>query len=367
MPSYPRSSLSRFLIFAFSAVVLIGGGIATALTLPAPAPAYADSLPRDLEQSFGALNSAIARLNDAQARSGRQVVSTQDIERALLRIQLGAEARQYDDIRGQIRDLEMKIALWDALAAEPSNHSDALVSPLQKPVIAAPNVTYHTQQPLNLMNIPILLYHYPPLNFAAQLTHLKNRGYQAVDLDQVSEAIAGRVPLPQKPVVITFDDGFSAQMSAFEDLKRFNMKATFYIISSGEGSRWCIGAGRRYGDSLQPPGGCGDAYFNWDQVRILDRSGLITIGAHTVDHENLAADSAERQRYEISESKAVIEREIGHPVRHFCYPYGAYTALTSRLVAEAGFVTATTTLPGTLQPEGSAYQLRRIRDALVLP
>lgn len=344
----PRTS--RLLLFGLSAMMMLGGGIATALTLPASTPVAVGRLPQDLESSYSRLNRDIASLIDAQALSGRKVISTQAIETALLRIQLGAESRQYDDTRRQVQELSAKVTAWNAQVSK---------APKRTPSQFAP--------PPELLDVPILLYHYPPANFADQLAYLKDHGYQTVDLDQVSEAMAGRLALPRKPVVITFDDGFSAQMSAFEDLKRFNMKATFYIISSGEGSRWCIGAGRRYGDPLQPATGCGDSYLTWNQVRLLDRSGLVTIGAHTVDHENLVADTPERQWYEITANKAVLERELGHPVRHFCYPYGAYTALTSDLVAQAGFITATTTLPGVLQPAGSVYQLRRIRDALALP
>ena len=61
-------------------------------------------------------------------------------------------------------------------------------------------------------------------------------------------------------------------------------------------------------------------------MRELDRSGLITIGGHTLDHLNLASLPPDQQRHEIIDSKHQIEQEIGHPIHDFAYPYGNYNA-----------------------------------------
>jgi peptidoglycan/xylan/chitin deacetylase (PgdA/CDA1 family) len=196
--------------------------------------------------------------------------------------------------------------------------------------------------------------------------YLEQHGYTTVNLDQVLGGLRGE-PLPPKPVVITFDDGYSPQWAAAVILARHNMKATFYIINGGEGSRWCIGASRRYGDPLQPPGGCGDAYLNWDEIRQLDHNPLFTIGGHTVDHLNLATISDDQQRFEITAGKLDIEAQLGHPINHLAYPYGAFNGASIQLAREAGYLTAVTTMPGIVQPPGSAYTLRRERDAMVLP
>jgi peptidoglycan/xylan/chitin deacetylase (PgdA/CDA1 family) len=214
--------------------------------------------------------------------------------------------------------------------------------------------------------VGIVYYHYTPSDFREQLDYLVRGGYTVIDLDEALAGLEGG-PLPAKPVVLTFDDGFANQMEAFALLQEYHMKATFYIINASAKSRWCIGAGRRAGDPLQPPEGCGDAYLSWDQVRLLDSSGLITIGGHTMDHENLATLGDEDARAEIVDSKAGIEHEIGHVIRHFCYPYGGYTASTVGLVQAAGYVTATSTLPGTYQPAGERYALRRVHSVYQLP
>jgi peptidoglycan/xylan/chitin deacetylase (PgdA/CDA1 family) len=222
------------------------------------------------------------------------------------------------------------------------------------------------QPPAGALNIPILMYHKTPADFEAQMMALKGRGYETVSMDTVALALKGG-PLPAKPVVITFDDGFADQMQAYDILKRHGMRATYYIINAGERSQWCIGAGRRYGDPLQPAGGCGDAYMSWDQVRELDRSGIIEIAAHTIDHADLPMLTADEQRAELADSKAGLERELGHAVRHVAYPYGAFDATTIQLAHEVGFETAVTTIAGTWQTPGHEYELVRVRDPYALP
>jgi peptidoglycan/xylan/chitin deacetylase (PgdA/CDA1 family) len=182
-------------------------------------------------------------------------------------------------------------------------------------------------------------------------------------MHQAADALYGSGTLPAKPVVITFDDGYTDQLKAFEALRQHNMKATFYIITGGEASKWCIGAARRYDQGY----GCGDAYLTWDQVRILDTSGIIEIGSHTVDHLNLAAQSYAVQRFQIFQGKAELEAQLGHAVSSFAYPYGGYNSTSISLVREAGFTSAVTTLPGTFQSKDRIFTLYRVRLATALP
>jgi peptidoglycan/xylan/chitin deacetylase (PgdA/CDA1 family) len=214
--------------------------------------------------------------------------------------------------------------------------------------------------------IPILYYHNTPSDFDQQLVHLEQKGYQVISLDAAILGLAGG-PLPSKPVVITFDDGFADQMQAFEILKAHKAPATFYIINGSPASAWCVGASRRYNDPLQPPEGCGDAYLTWDQVKQLDRSGLIDIGGHTLDHANLPSLPPEQQSEEIAASKAGIEAQLGHAIHHFAYPYGAYDANAMEAVSRAGYTTAVTTQEGVGQSYSGRYEMARLRAAYLLP
>lgn len=216
-------------------------------------------------------------------------------------------------------------------------------------------------QAVHAIQVPILMYHKTPADFEQQLVALRDKGYTTITLDELAGAFYTGYPLPAKPVIITYDDGFADQMIAFDLLRKYSMKATYYIINGGERSQYCIGSNRHDGAP------CGDAYLSWEQVRQLDRSGIITIAAHTVDHANLAAVSAEERQFEMTQSKAEIEAQIGHRVHHLAYPYGAFNDDVIATARAAGFVTAVSTLPGIEQTINDLYALKRVRDAYSLP
>jgi peptidoglycan/xylan/chitin deacetylase (PgdA/CDA1 family) len=349
----PLALFLNRLRFGLVGVILLGSGLAVVLNWPHPTVGF-DSpfIPYAFRQSYWAVNRDIQHLKDDESRSSVQVVPDQELQNHLTLIQLEVSGGRLARAQQQIRVLQAALRDWH-------NQLDQRVSEntLSVATTATPGQQY----------VPILLYHYTPPDFEQQLLYLRERGYTAIDLDQAAAAIVTGATLPIKPVVITYDDGFADQIHAFDILKKYQMKATFYIINGSAESQWCLGAGRRYGDPLQPTGGCGDAYLSWDQVLMLDHSGLITIADHTFDHFNLASLSDDQQRREIIGSKRDLEQHLGHPVRHFAYPYGAYNETSIALMKEAGFVTAVTTLPGTYQDAENIYTLRRVRDAYSLP
>jgi len=344
--SKTRAQLTRWGSFGSVATALLASAVAVVLMWPQASVSVAidSNLPAKLRAEYGQTVKALHQFEARQSDLHAQVVTPSDINRQLSMISLDAQSGHFTAAGGDIRSLKQAVANWN-LELSGGPKSAAVMGGVR---------------------LPILLYHYPPPDFDAQLTHLEQAGYSVIDLDQALAGLRGEA-LPAKPVVITFDDGFSAQMSAFETLKRHNMKATFYIIAGGAESKWCIGAGRRYGDPLQPGGGCGDAYLSWDQVRTLDRSGLITIGGHTINHRKLTTLSEADQRFEIEVGKSMLEEQLGHSVRHFAYPYGQYNDLTIKIAQEAGYLTAVTTIPGIDHPAGSAFTLRRERNAFALP
>lgn len=86
--------------------------------------------------------------------------------------------------------------------------------------------------------------------------------------------------------------------------------------------------------------------LTWDQIRVMSEDPLVTIGAHTVSHCALNKLSAEEARFEIQESRRIIEAHIGRRVEHFCYPFGSRGEAGAReaaMVRDEGFRTATTT------------------------
>ncbi len=96
-------------------------------------------------------------------------------------------------------------------------------------------------------------------------------------------------------------------------------------------------------------------------------SGLIEVGAHTVDHPNLAAMSYSDQMFQIFTSKSYLEQTFGKTVTSFAYPYGNYNSTTVQLTGKAGFATAVTTQPGIIQNPQQPFLLHRARETYSLP
>ncbi len=85
-----------------------------------------------------------------------------------------------------------------------------------------------------------------------------------------------------------------------------------------------------------------------EELLILESSGWIEIGAHTINHPALPAHSVTTQKAEIEKSKAYLEKILGHPVTTFTYPFGAYNNQTRSIVKKAGFICACSTVEETV-------------------
>ena len=124
---------------------------------------------------------------------------------------------------------------------------------------------------------------------------------------------------------------------------------------------------------------CRDLCLSWDELKPFAADPLVTIGAHTITHCNLAqADARRSPAHEIATSRARIEDALQRPVLHFAYPYGDRAAAGPRefaLARAAGFKTAVTTRPGMIFPENAEHltALPRVslngnyQDARILP
>jgi peptidoglycan/xylan/chitin deacetylase (PgdA/CDA1 family) len=103
---------------------------------------------------------------------------------------------------------------------------------------------------------------------------------------------------------------------------------------------------------------CRELCLSWEELKSVVNDPLVSVGAHSVTHCNLAAQSAEIARQEMTASREQIENALQRPVRHFAYPYGDKYAAGARefaLARAAGFKTAVTTRPGMIFPESAEY------------
>lgn len=108
---------------------------------------------------------------------------------------------------------------------------------------------------------------------------------------------------------------------------------------------WCA----RHGIDIEAISG--ELCMSWDELRAFAADPLVTIGAHTVTHCNLARQPEAAARVEMADSRARISAALGREVRHLAYPYGYRAAAAGRefaLAAALGFATAVTTRPGAI-------------------
>lgn len=211
--------------------------------------------------------------------------------------------------------------------------------------------------PLKSILAPVLVYHYveyvkdekdtirkslntPPYLFIKQIETLKNAGYAFITASELMNILDGKINLPQKPVLITFDDGYrDFYTDAFPILKKYNVKATAYIISG----------------FLDKPN-----YMLVEQLKQIARSGLVEIGAHTVHHYSLKGLDSVLTKYEVEESKKELEKIINAPVVSFAYPDGSFDDQAIKIVREAGFKSAVTTEYGFETNQENKYYIYRI-------
>jgi biofilm PGA synthesis lipoprotein PgaB len=178
-------------------------------------------------------------------------------------------------------------------------------------------------------------------------SYLKANGYHPISLDQYIAYTKEGVQLPEKPVMLTFDDGYiSFYNEVFPLLKQYNYPAVFAIVGS-----WLEYAPSDLGKLV-----------SWQQLRELDASGLVTIASHSFrshhftvinpqgDHgEFLSALTYDNGRYEITDefhkrvyddleqSQQQFQKELGHTVKGLVWPYGEYNLPDIEIAKQNGF------------------------------
>lgn len=182
-----------------------------------------------------------------------------------------------------------------------------------------------------------------PSDFAAQLEYLATHGYQVRALSDIDFSL----PVTEKTVVITFDDGWADNFTvAFPLLQKYQFPATIFVSSRLLGT---VGTARR--GTVMP-------YLTIEQCKIMAESGLITFGSHCLHHPKLTTLSLEEQQAELFTSAAEIEQKIGRAPTALAYPYGNYNQVVEDL-ARKKYATIVTVEPGIATPETPTYRLPR--------
>lgn len=203
--------------------------------------------------------------------------------------------------------------------------------------------------------VPVLMYHaigrppvgapYPELfvsaaGFRAQMAALARAGYHPITLGHAWAAWHGRAPLPPRPVVLTFDDGYRGDYyHAMPVLHRRGWPGVLNLLVANL---------HRRGWGLKTR-----------MVRRMVAAGW-EVDSHTLTHPDLTTVSSTRLRREVHRSRVVLQRLFHVPVDFFCYPAGAFDPQVEAAVRRAGYLAATSELPGPALPtQGEA--LHRIR------
>ena len=183
--------------------------------------------------------------------------------------------------------------------------------------------------------------------FRAQIEALHEAGFKTVSLQQLYDYVHFGTELPEKPIVLTFDDGyFSNYEYAFPILQEYDMQATIFAIGVSVGK-----------DTYKDTDHAMTPHFGVDEAREMVASGLISVQSHTYDmhqwppfedgnaqvRETLLpfdgeadADYEAAVEADFAESRELLESITGQPVNALAFPEGAYVTLTQDALRSAG-------------------------------
>jgi peptidoglycan/xylan/chitin deacetylase (PgdA/CDA1 family) len=192
-----------------------------------------------------------------------------------------------------------------------------------------------------MLHVPVLNYHkvaeippgarYPenyvrPEQFRAQLRLLRAGGYNSITVSQYLAHRLDAVPLPPRPVVLTFDDGYASNYDvALPIACEHGYAATVFLVSGMLG-----GTNAWDSDEVQEP------LLSVAHIRELQSQGF-EFQSHTRTHPRLTEISPEDALEELTRSRAELEQTLGAPVKAIAYPWGLHDDTVERLADEAGY------------------------------
>ncbi|GGM01788.1 hypothetical protein GCM10010129_51600 [Streptomyces fumigatiscleroticus] len=209
--------------------------------------------------------------------------------------------------------------------------------------------------------VPILMYHavatdpndatralsVTPEAFAEQMALVADRGLTPVGTAELAAAWRSGRPLPARPVLITFDDGYEGvHRHALPVLAKHGFAATLFV-STG----WLRGP--------YDTGGALDTMLDWDQVRELAGAG-VEIGGHSHTHPQLDQLDDDRLRSELILCKEIVSDQLGSVPASFAYPYGYSSRRVRQAVRETGYAQALAVGNALARRRQGPYALRRL-------
>lgn len=186
---------------------------------------------------------------------------------------------------------------------------------------------------LSKKEVPILCYHnirefsstasdvmktntVKPAAFAAQMKTLADAGYHTILPEQLYNYLVFDGPLPEKPIMITFDDTRIDQFNiGAVEMKKYGFKGVFFIMTV----------------AINRPG-----YMSKEEIKSLSDDGHV-VAAHTWDHHMVTKYSGEDWNTQFVKPKAKLEDIIGKPVTDFAYPFGLWNTAAIPELKKSGY------------------------------
>ena len=201
--------------------------------------------------------------------------------------------------------------------------------------------------------VPVLMYHsidnndhttklsVSPESFARQMEFLRKNRYNVVGLEKIAAYIQNKERMAPRTLAITFDDGYMNNYDyAYPALKKNKIPATIFVIT----------------DKIGRPG-----WLGWKELKEMSDSGLINIGSHTSSHAWLPSADDNVLKYELEDSKKVLEERLGKKVDFLCYPLGAHDERVKKAARDAGYSCAVATDPGKFRSNNDIFAIKRVR------
>jgi peptidoglycan/xylan/chitin deacetylase (PgdA/CDA1 family) len=230
-----------------------------------------------------------------------------------------------------------------------------LASPL--PPLGITPVAGPPSDPSGRVRVPVLLYHHiqslkanagtdwedstvSPEAFDQQMAYLAEHKYHSICVVDLLASLQEGKPLPENPVMITFDDGWEEVYSAgYPILRKYGLGATLFIPAN-----WI--------ENL--PG-----TLTWQQIEEMDKAGM-EIASHSMTHPYLIKSTPAMLTWELQNSKARLEKHTSKPVVALAYPFGLYDDNVIVQTKAAGYLAAFTIERGVWASRDQIFKLPRI-------
>ena len=190
--------------------------------------------------------------------------------------------------------------------------------------------------------------------FERHLRLIQRMGFETLTFkDFHDKGFMHRFTPGRRYLMITADDGYQDNLTRMLPLlKKYNMKATVYVVSGETHNRWDVE--HPTNPEVSVP------LLSADEITALEASGHVEIGGHTLSHAKLDDLDANAQAREIVENKQALEGILGHPLLSFAYPFGYLNESAKAQAKQAGYAYAVATDSGPRAMHQDRFQIRRI-------